>query len=1278
MSTLYDPMLVRSSLDKYYAKTLLGFSEECVRLHDNYTDKLLNDVFVDMPESLRKEVSQIRAKLSKKLLQNTRNIVALEKLLNISTPFVKSNYYKAMMRLMPTIQKARAEKSISNEDLSTFLQILKKNCIDYNRTKELFSLYLDCLDVIKYVRKEDRPSLQQLIIKCLMLVYKKEFIDPDFSFIQSIRKDLEKRVLRFNRTSPRTTFARKAELVEKKCMKVIDQRAKDGAQRRKEKKAQYAPFLSKYPRDVQKVFLEKVPSKFDPSLFKSFENFIYECKKRNYSEEEFHFLMKLGLLALLQISEKNRVLSPFKAFLQLPKEAVEVLFRERADLENCQGFFRDSCVFLLFGVPSETCREITIDSETPLSSAVIEYLKYLPLEQVRKKWKNLDYLFQINKSVFGSVERLRQALEDEKILSYYKQWKPIWEEPRQVKTIVDELGITPTNVRAVLQELRQKIQHLEEAIFLHKPVDMQVYQSLWHYLTPEQQYEIAKNNPNETHLSFFYAAEHEGHFAEYLANRPLSEAPVEPLVRYLMTMPLQESIEWLQESIGDCTRLETLSSVQKETILRRFSRKNSTLPLPEWMQLFEISEQQAQSICQIEPRPLTVQEERWHERLQEVVDQYDPRTLYKQVLEEVNKRNYAYLHDHGIELAIFDLLLKAKEVSACGAQSYLTWANAFEGSLCSTQDGAVLFARLDNKRISLAQQGVFNSFDQLASPISLRIRMLALTAEQQRMLKLLLKGHILPRIPENEVVELVLEIQRLAHNFSLMHPAEQMLDSCSDSDVTDGRNSSGSDLSSDSSNSSLSSSESDSSSDSSSSSLSSSESDSSSDSSRNFSEEGEDEQTLERNEIHSVDSATIAVEDSSSLAESASDVPEIDSGYDGDNERAHKKEGFLVFRQSKYPKPFFKSLQKAYTFVRNMPKVKAVYDSNEMTHRMALSFISLLLVLRESKLKLENQMLKIRVNNTSYGEYTIPFIHPDKYVEYADDNPHIHDFYGSLSQFPLHQLSPFTPNRKISPLRLFHFWKMVTELEDVDFEKVCGQCLNLMCEDEISVQEFFARFSEACSGIVHVQEFEDILVTLTKNYIAMLDGQTPLLPNKTYFFNSQNINQFGNGDEIPEFLRSQGNFAGAIVQSFTPHEPTSHDGNCGVHSFLLGMYGVDSLAEKTELRREIGTFRSKIVEYAQQHKEELIEKFGETDVNRLIDRFARDQYEYATSIVWYIASEIYQRPIYIYSLTDGTFSTDEETRVCPVAGFGEQYDNFPISLMYWDNVHYCLLLSNQG
>jgi hypothetical protein len=220
-------------------------------------------------------------------------------------------------------------------------------------------------------------------------------------------------------------------------------------------------------------------------------------------------------------------------------------------------------------------------------------------------------------------------------------------------------------------------------------------------------------------------------------------------------------------------------------------------------------------------------------------------------------------------------------------------------------------------------------------------------------------------------------------------------------------------------------------------------------------------------------------------------------------------------------------------------------------------------------------------------------------------------------------------------------------------------------------------------------EAQRSLADLLDHYMSFVtDCVSPIEPNKKYYFDIRRIGQFSLEDQVPRFIRSEGNFASAVCLFFTPIEPRSHDGSCAVESILLAVKGKDAYPKsdstsKGRLERDIREFREKIVQYARDHEAQLISKFGENDVRKLIQKYSNEhQNQWTSDMTLYCAAQVYERHIEVYTQFEGgVFLTNSEGRLAPVMRFlYEEVDvkegtkHIPtISVIFWGNAHYALL-----
>ena len=186
-------------------------------------------------------------------------------------------------------------------------------------------------------------------------------------------------------------------------------------------------------------------------------------------------------------------------------------------------------------------------------------------------------------------------------------------------------------------------------------------------------------------------------------------------------------------------------------------------------------------------------------------------------------------------------------------------------------------------------------------------------------------------------------------------------------------------------------------------------------------------------------------------------------------------------------------------------------------------------------------------------------------------------------------------------------------------------------------------------------------------------------PNSRIAYNPSGLDAYKDLRHASGFVPPAGNLASALGLTFTFVDPVLHDGNCAVNSFLMGVNGVDAYAGKDgleKLRADIREFRTKIVSYAEAHRDELAQKYSPDEVSQLI-RLYNDatQRDWTENIEWECAASVYKCIISLYSTEGKSFAIDENRAVAPSVVFTprDPPEKPPVKLMWYGRVHYCLL-----
>lgn len=364
------------------------------------------------------------------------------------------------------------------------------------------------------------------------------------------------------------------------------------------------------------------------------------------------------------------------------------------------------------------------------------------------------------------------------------------------------------------------------------------------------------------------------------------------------------------------------------------------------------------------------------------------------------------------------------------------------------------------------------------------------------------------------------------------------------------------------------------------------------------------------------------------------------------------------------------------------------YDRNNQSHRLALTFASVLFLLRTANATFSENVVDIDLaENCSYH---LKFL-PGKCEAFIEDNPCVRDidkevekqkFEDFLSDYSTHTLSPLTPNRSFSPQMCVNVMKEIQALDTSTFYALCSSCFALISNQADEYAEGPQVFEEWQKlwpeGVSLSQTTKTFLLQLVKQYAVSVDFYSPpLIPGMKITFDPKGVNTYVPESLVPRFIHSEGNYASALCSSFTIHDTILHDGNCGINAFFSALNGPQEYSGpdgKDKIRKCITQFRKAVVDYAVQHKDDFPKEY---DINRTI-RLYNDptQSEWTENTEWLCAAEVYGREIRIYSRTRGDFTIDADYRVAPAAVFrptGEPQGP-PINILHYGDVHYCALI----
>jgi hypothetical protein len=355
------------------------------------------------------------------------------------------------------------------------------------------------------------------------------------------------------------------------------------------------------------------------------------------------------------------------------------------------------------------------------------------------------------------------------------------------------------------------------------------------------------------------------------------------------------------------------------------------------------------------------------------------------------------------------------------------------------------------------------------------------------------------------------------------------------------------------------------------------------------------------------------------------------------------------------------------------------YNRENGAHRHAFLFMSLLLLARSAHLEIsENEIVVTFSKGVSFR-----LLHVRR-EEHLEDNPGFTEeqFSKILSEGASHTLSPLTQNRYVTPLLVRQFIENIKAFNEEDFYALCLSCCSLLQSSDNEYPdpaESLQRLKASTPlGQRLLPQTSTVLIALTNSYFTAVDKfSQPLIPGAKIRFDRKGLDEYSDSQHIPQFLWPMGNFASAICRFFIPIDPQLHDGNCGINSFLIGMYGQERYGQDlNQLIPDIGDFRSSIVRYAREYSGPLAERYSQKEISDLIATFEPVHHgAWADTVVWECAAKMHRREIRVYSLVAGTFTINGEGEVAPSAVFHPEgvSSDPPINLMHFGSVHYCLL-----
>lgn len=752
-------------------------------------------------------------------------------------------------------------------------------------------------------------------------------------------------------------------------------------------------------------------------------------------------------------------------------------------------------------------------------------------------------------------------------------------------------------------------------------------------LSPEDYIRLLNALPQEdVEIKWLYEAEKTGNFEEAIHRLPLNKVPTEPLIRFFSSKPFEEISRWLEASIvtekGLTKRIDTLDEHQKQTILRRFPRYASPLPQQRWMTLFGVDEETCWKFCTVQLQDASPACERWNAQMADVIDPMDPMSVFLAACPEQffdrDQKTYRAI--------VAQLLRNAKEDSLCGARVVLRWANApADTSVCSAQDGIPILSEKDGKKIPYYQKGLLNNPVISVPAFTLHRSLQALFKKTD--FEDFVKGYA-------KESEEYLEVDRIAGFLQEDYPH-----------LVDIQRQQGSFFSD---------------------------------------QESSEEQSATEDEIETHESpmppegqlgTRVAVpppltQDLSTLSIEGMKLP---------IEAESLRKLFLQFKESsneyQLSATLLELLQAMFVHITRSPAISATYNSRSRSHTAAICLICFMWMSRNSSVDMKPAQMTVQLS--PLAKYILREYRGTSYEEKHEDNPwmEFHEFLNLCNDYPTHTPSPLTPNRNFPPSFFATLVKELKALDDSEFYTLCESVLNKVqnMEDSMAKEYVASINAELSSKKTLSKPAEDIITYFLDTYMSYVSEGIQLLePSKTYSFNPRCLGRFSPAEEIPSFIRSEGNFASALCHFYTPIPTTRHEGNCCVESILNGLNGqqkYEGEKGKEALDEDINAFRAGVVEYGKAHEEALRYEFEDEEVDKFLQRYAADRTESTDTVALACIARKFGREIRVFSRPFSTFTTDSKGEIEPCSVFpakGEE-TGAPINLMYWDGCHYCLL-----
>lgn len=807
----------------------------------------------------------------------------------------------------------------------------------------------------------------------------------------------------------------------------------------------------------------------------------------------------------------NPFINPFFLFTHFSHNDLKVFLSFLEQAPRCDEHLE---LFFLRGGKSLTrfdaLEHLPFVPACPLSEEVITLLITLPDAEFQ------DFIFFYRRRAFTSESlseiEIHRLLQDRTRCSFLKR---LWSTHHTQSF---------TSINALYTWLQSPVTNVPD----------EVENAFWSHflqLTPDERYLFAKFSGLVDSSLLFCCSEASGHLEQDISCVDLSQVPIGPLIRFFGSKPFLDIKSWLETKVslplGEEARINTLSEPQIRNILFSFRRTDTSIPLPTWMELFKVSDEEARKLSRQDESPLSPELEAYHTLLQVNIDGNDPFSLlqYESQYHKQTKRTTLTLMR-----IVRDLLLSARVTNICGEKLILTWGNtSVTSSHCVSQE----CQPLHTQSLKLFPRDLFNDIDFSASSVTLRKRLLSLRETNNGAFLRLVNAQSPDDLIYSEETELFLELVRIAEHLAEQYPR----------------------------------------------------------------------------------------------------LPHfISQSVDGDDQSSI----FLSYLKDLY---------------QNCIPDGSGYDCNNYTHRHAFTFLSLLQIARSAVISDETDPLIVTLDNgISFRLKELP----RKGLSFPTEiNPGITNPGRVAADYPLHTLSPITP-KEVSPSEFALFAASIQSLTEEQFSALCDSCTLLVpmaLPDTSTTLDYCEAWKTVWPAGFDISQTTHVHVSITQGYITSVDRYTEeLLPDTTYHFNPTQIGAFCPESQVPEFLRTQGNFASLICASFIPHDPEDHEGSCGVNAFLLGRHGVTVYSSgERSLHDDIMQFRTDIVAYATEHRNELSEEFGTKTITDLVDKYATLNADWSGREVWAIASRRYGHPIKVYTCQDhgGLFRTNEQRIIVP-------------------------------